>query len=33
MSVTWQLKEWSNGQWSYALESLCSKDQSLWKMT
>jgi hypothetical protein len=32
-SVTWQLNEWRNGQWSDALESLCSEDQSLWKMT
>jgi hypothetical protein len=28
-SVTWQLNEWRNGQWSDALESLCSEDQSL----
>jgi hypothetical protein len=32
-SVTWQLNEWRNGQWSDALESLCSEDQSLRKMT
>jgi hypothetical protein len=32
-SVTWQLNEWRNGEWSDALESLCSEDQSLWKMT
>jgi hypothetical protein len=32
-SITWQLNEWRNGQWSDALESLCSQDQSLWKMT
>jgi hypothetical protein len=32
-SVTWQLNEWRNGQWSDALETLCSEDQSLWKMT
>jgi hypothetical protein len=32
-SVTWQLNEWRNGQWSDALVSLCSEDQSLWKMT
>jgi hypothetical protein len=31
-SVTWQLNKWRNGQWSDALESLCSEDQSLWKM-
>jgi hypothetical protein len=31
-SVAWQLKEWRNGQWSDELESLCSEDQSLWKM-
>jgi hypothetical protein len=32
-SVTWRLNEWRTGQWSDALESLCSEDQSLWKMT
>jgi hypothetical protein len=32
-SMTWQLNEWRNGQWSDALESLCSEDQSMWKMT
>jgi hypothetical protein len=32
-SVTWQQNDWRNGQWSDALESLCSDDQSLWKMT
>jgi hypothetical protein len=32
-SVTWQLNEWRNDQWSDALESLGSEDQSLWKMT
>jgi hypothetical protein len=32
-SVTWQLNEWRNDQWSDALESLCSEDQSLWKIT
>jgi hypothetical protein len=31
--VTWQLNEWRNGQWSDAMESLCSEDHSLWKMT
>jgi hypothetical protein len=31
-SVTWQLNEWRNDQWSDALESLCSEDQSLWNM-
>jgi hypothetical protein len=31
--VTWQLNEWRNVQWSDALESLGSEDQSLWKMT
>jgi hypothetical protein len=33
MSVTWQLSEWRNDQWSDALESLCREDQSLWKLT
>jgi hypothetical protein len=32
-SVTWQLNEWRNGQWSDALESLNSEGQSLWKVT
>jgi hypothetical protein len=32
-SVTRQLNEWRNGQCSDALESLCSEDQSLRKMT
>jgi hypothetical protein len=32
-SVTWQLNEWRNDQWSDALESLGSEDQSLWKLT
>jgi hypothetical protein len=32
-SVTWQLNEWRNHQWSDALESLDSEDQSLWKTT
>jgi hypothetical protein len=32
-SVTYQLNEWRNDQWGDALESLDSKDQSLWKMT
>jgi hypothetical protein len=31
-SVTWHLKVWRDGQWSDALESLCSEEQSLWKM-
>jgi hypothetical protein len=31
-SVTWQLNEWRNDQWSVAPESLGSEDQSLWKM-
>jgi hypothetical protein len=26
-SVTYHLNEWRNGQWSDALESLCSEDQ------
>jgi hypothetical protein len=30
-SVTYQLNEWRNEQWSVALESLDSEDQSLWK--
>jgi hypothetical protein len=30
--VTWGLNKWRNDQWSDALESLCSEDQSLWKM-
>jgi hypothetical protein len=32
-SATLQLNEWRNAQWSDALESLGSADQSLWKMT
>jgi hypothetical protein len=32
-SGTWQLNEGRNDQWSDALQSLCSADQSLWKMT
>jgi hypothetical protein len=32
-SVTYRLNEWRNEQWSDALESLDSEDQSLWKMT
>jgi hypothetical protein len=32
-SLTWQLNEWRNDQWSNALESLCREDQSLWKLT
>jgi hypothetical protein len=32
-SVTHQLNEWRNDQWSGTLESLDSGDQSLWKMT
>jgi hypothetical protein len=32
-SVTYQLNEWRDDQQSDALESLDSKDQSLWKMT
>jgi hypothetical protein len=31
--VTYRLNEWRNDQWSDALESLDSEDQSLWKMT
>jgi hypothetical protein len=31
-SVTHQLNEWRNDQWSGALESLDTEDQSLWKM-
>jgi hypothetical protein len=33
MSVTTQLNEWRNDQWSNTLESLDPEDQSLWKMT
>jgi hypothetical protein len=32
-SVTYQLNKWRNGQWSDALESLGSEEQSLRKMT
>jgi hypothetical protein len=32
-SVTHQLNEWRNDQWSGRLESLDPEDQSLWKMT
>jgi hypothetical protein len=32
-SVTWQLNEWRHVEWSDALKSLGSEDQSLWKMT
>jgi hypothetical protein len=32
-SVTHQLNEWRNEQWSGTLESLAPEDQSLWKMT
>jgi hypothetical protein len=32
-SVTHQLNEWRNDQWSGTLESLAPEDQSLWKMT
>jgi hypothetical protein len=32
-SVTYQLNDWRNDQWSNALESLENVDQSLWKMT
>ena len=32
-SVTHQLNEWRNEQWSATLESLDPEDQSLWKMT
>jgi hypothetical protein len=32
-SVTHQLNEWRNDQWSGTLESLDPEDQSLWKMT
>jgi hypothetical protein len=32
-SVTHQLNEWRNDQWSATLESLDPEDQSLWKMT
>jgi endonuclease/exonuclease/phosphatase family metal-dependent hydrolase len=32
-SVTRQLNEWRNDQWSATLESLDPKDQSLWRMT
>jgi hypothetical protein len=32
-SVTRQLNEWRNGQWSDAPESLDSEGQSLWKVT
>jgi hypothetical protein len=31
--VTYQLNEWRNDQWSDAMESLDSENQSLWKMT
>jgi hypothetical protein len=31
--VTYQLNDWWNDQWTDALESLDSEDQSLWKMT
>jgi len=31
-SVTRQLNEWRNNQWSATLESLDPEDQSLWKM-
>ena len=33
MSVTHQLNESSNDQWSATLESLDPADQSLWKLT
>jgi hypothetical protein len=33
MSVTYQLGEWRKNQWTDALESVDSEDQSLWKMT
>ena len=32
-SVTHQLNEWRNDQWSATLESLDPEDQSLWRMT
>jgi hypothetical protein len=32
-SVTNQLNEWKNDQWSFTLESLDPEDQSLWKVT
>jgi hypothetical protein len=32
ISFTRQLNEWRNSEWSNALESLFSEDQSLWKM-
>jgi hypothetical protein len=32
-SVTHQLNEWRNEQWSATLESVDPEDQSLWKMT
>jgi hypothetical protein len=32
-SVTHQLNQWRNDQWSGTLESLDPEDQSLWKMT
>jgi len=32
-SVTHQLNEWRNDQWSVTLESLDPKDQSLWRIT
>lgn len=32
MSVTRQLNEWRNDQWSATLESLDPEDQLLWKM-
>jgi len=33
MSVTRQLNEWRNDQWSATLESLDPEHQSLWRMT
>ena len=33
MSVTRQLNEWRNDQWSATLESLDPEQQSLWRMT
>jgi hypothetical protein len=32
-SLTHQLKEWCNDQWSGTLKSLDAEDQSLWKVT
>jgi hypothetical protein len=32
-SVTFQLQEWRNDQWSGTLEALHPEDQSLWRMT